>query len=112
MGVSLQRTALAITRLTVRAGDLRRKWKNRTDSVQSSNWRRPAGSGRMSHAEVLAVLSDRAGGGDPGGSMDAAHRARARARKPSFQRDRARAARNLAIAAGITSPGPGRRGRR
>ena len=58
------------------------------------------------------VLSGRAGVGNSGGSMDPAHRARADSRQPSFQRDRARAAGNLALAAGVASSRPGRRGRR
>ena len=61
----------------------------------------------MRHAEIPAVLSRGAGVGNPGGSMDAAHRARAHSRQPSVQRDRARAAGHLALAAGVTSPRPG-----
>ena len=66
----------------------------------------------MRHAEVQAILPGRAGVGDPGGSLDAAHRARAHSRQPSLQRDRAGAARNLALAAGVASPRPGRLGGR
>jgi hypothetical protein len=62
----------------------------------------------MSYAEIPAVLSRRTGVKDPCGSMDAADRARARARGASFQRDRARAARDLAPAAVVTAPGPRR----
>jgi hypothetical protein len=60
----------------------------------------------MRHAEVQAILPGRAGVGDPGGSLDAAHRARAHSRQPSLQRDRAGAARNLALAAGVNGVSP------
>ena len=55
------------------------------------------------------VLSGREGVRDSGGSMDAADRARAHPWQSSLQRDRARVAGHLALAAGVASSGPGRR---
>src|SRR5688500_9538742 len=109
MRVSLQRTALlAITQLTVGAGAPRRKCNDRTDSVLFSDWFAQASRGRMTHAEIPAVLSGRARVGNSRGSMDATYRARARAREPSVQRDRAGTAGNLAVASVVTPSGPGR----
>src|SRR6476469_7411846 len=61
---------------------------------------------RMRHAEVQPVLPRLSRYGSSRRSMDAPHRPRDDSRESPFQRDRARAARNLAIAARVASAQP------